>query len=93
MDNPFHRVMLRSSGGSPASGLAGDRQLPANWDEIIRLYGVDPARIRWLSTAWTGSAFTPDAPHRRLGPGCAVILFAVRFERKGLTYLLQAFSV
>jgi UDP-glucose:(heptosyl)LPS alpha-1,3-glucosyltransferase len=70
-------------------------------DEIIRLYGVDPARLRVIYNGLDRQRFHPLDPsaaavlRQRLGApeNGGVILFAGSgFERKGLTYLLQAFG-
>jgi UDP-glucose:(heptosyl)LPS alpha-1,3-glucosyltransferase len=100
---PFHRVMLvveqrlfRDPGLHRV--IANSRQVR---EEIIRLYGVDPARIRVIVNGLDRQRFHPLPANaaatlrRRLGaPGDgAVVLFAGSgFERKGLTYLLQAFG-
>jgi UDP-glucose:(heptosyl)LPS alpha-1,3-glucosyltransferase len=78
--------------------IANSRQVR---DEIIRLYGVDPGRIRVIVNGLDRQRFHPLATNaaanlrRRLGApeDGAVVLFAGSgFERKGLTYLLQAFG-
>ena len=100
---PFHRVMLlveerlfTSPGLSRV--IANSRQVG---DEIIRLYGVDPARVRVIYNGLDRRRFHPldPAPPRplrqRLGApdNSAVMLFVGSgFERKGLTYLLQTFG-
>ena len=100
---PFHRVMLvveRRLFTSPGLSrvIANSRQVRA---EIIRLYGVDPARLRVIVNGLDRQRFHPLAANaaaalrRRLGApeDAAVGLFAGSgFERKGLTYLLQAFG-
>ncbi|MDP1761193.1 MAG: glycosyltransferase family 4 protein, partial [Deltaproteobacteria bacterium] len=100
---PFHRVMLvveRRLFTSPGLQrvIANSRQVR---DEIIRLYGVDPARLRVIVNGLDRQRFHPLDPgaaaalRQRLGgpENGAVVLFAGSgFERKGLTYLLQAFG-
>jgi len=100
---PFHRVMLlveRRLFTSPGLShvIANSRQVR---DEIIRLYGVDPARLRVIVNGLDRQRFHPLDPNaaaalrQRLGApeNGAVVLFAGSgFERKGLTYLLQAFG-
>jgi len=100
---PFHRVMLlveRRLFTSPGLShvIANSRQVR---DEIIRLYGVDPARLRVIVNGLDRQRFHPLDPgaaaalRQRLGApeNGAVVLFAGSgFERKGLTYLLQAFG-
>jgi UDP-glucose:(heptosyl)LPS alpha-1,3-glucosyltransferase len=100
---PFHRVMLgveQRLFTSPELRrvIANSRQVR---DEIIRLYGVDPAHLRVIYNGLDRQRFNPlnpnaaEALRQRLGTpeNSAVILFAGSgFERKGLTYLLQAFS-
>jgi UDP-glucose:(heptosyl)LPS alpha-1,3-glucosyltransferase len=100
---PFHRVMLvieRRLFTSPGllRMIANSRQVR---EEIIRLYGVDPARLRVIFNGLDRQRFHPLEPgavaalRQRLGApeNGAVVLFAGSgFERKGLTYLLQAFG-
>jgi UDP-glucose:(heptosyl)LPS alpha-1,3-glucosyltransferase len=100
---PFHRVMLgveRRLFQDPGLSrvIANSRQVR---DEIIRLYGVDPARLRVIVNGLDRQRFHPLDPgaaaalRQRLGApeNAAVVLFAGSgFERKGLTYLLQAFG-
>jgi UDP-glucose:(heptosyl)LPS alpha-1,3-glucosyltransferase len=100
---PFHRMMLiieRRLFTSPGLSrvIANSRQVR---DEIIRLYGVDPARLRVIYNGLDRQRFHPLDPgaaaalRQRLGApeNGAVVLFAGSgFERKGLTYLLQAFG-
>ena len=100
---PFHRVMLgveQRLFTSPELRrvIANSRQVR---DEIIRLYGVDPARLRVIVNGLDRQRFHPldagaaAALRQRLGApeNGAVVLFAGSgFERKGLTYLLQAFG-
>ena len=100
---PFHRVMLgveRRLFTSPELRrvIANSRQVR---DEIIRLYGVDPARFRVIYNGLDRQRLHPLAANaaaslrQRLGApeNSSVILFVGSgFERKGLTYLLQAFG-
>ncbi len=100
---PFHRVMLvveRRLFTSPGLRrvIANSRQVR---EEIIRLYGVDPARVRVIVNGVDRQRFHPLEPgaaaalRQRLGApeNGAVVLFAGSgYERKGLTYLLQAFG-
>ena len=99
----FHRVMLLVEGRLfRDSGLrrviANSRQVR---DEIIRLYGMDPARLRVIVNGLDRQRFHPLAANaaaalrRRLGApedGAVVLFVGSGFERKGLTYLLQAFG-
>jgi UDP-glucose:(heptosyl)LPS alpha-1,3-glucosyltransferase len=99
----FHRVMLsleRRLFTSPGLSrvIANSRQVR---DEIIRLYGVDPARVRVIYNGLDRQRFHPLDPNavaalrQRLGapPDSPVVLFVGSgFERKGLPYLLQAFG-
>jgi UDP-glucose:(heptosyl)LPS alpha-1,3-glucosyltransferase len=100
---PFHRVMLlveqrlfTSPGLSRV--IANSRQVR---DEIIRLYGVDPDRLRVVYNGLDRQRFHPLDPgaaaalRQRLGapePGPVILFAGSGFERKGLTYLLQAFG-
>ena len=100
---PFHRVMLvveqrlfTSPGLSRV--IANSRQVR---DEIIRLYGVDPARLRVIYNGLDRQRFHPLDPgaaaalRQRLGApehGAVILFVGSGFERKGLTYLLQAFG-
>jgi len=100
---PFHRVMLvveRRLFTSPGLSrvIANSRQVRA---EIIRLYGVDPGRIRVIVNGLDRQRFHPldvgaaAALRRRLGApedGAVGLFVGSGFERKGLTYLLQAFG-
>ena len=100
---PFHRVMLvveRRLFTSPGLRrvIANSRQVR---EEIFRLYGVDPARVRVIVNGLDRQRFHPldanaaAALRQRLGApeNGGVVLFAGSgFERKGLTYLLQAFG-
>ena len=78
--------------------IANSRQVR---EEIIRLYGVDPARLRVIYNGLDRQRFHPldadaaAALRRRLGApenGAVVLFVGSGFERKGLTYLLQAFG-
>ena len=78
--------------------IANSRQVR---DEIIRLYGVDPARLRVIYNGLDRQRFHPLDPgaaaalRQRLGApenGAVVLFVGSGFERKGLTYLLQAFG-
>ncbi|MDO9070793.1 MAG: glycosyltransferase family 4 protein, partial [Deltaproteobacteria bacterium] len=100
---PFHRVMLgveRRLFTSPGLSrvIANSRQVQ---EEIIRLYGVDPARLRVIVNGLDRQRFHPLDPNaaaalrQRLGApenGAVVLFVGSGFERKGLTYLLQAFG-
>ena len=100
---PFHRMMLgieRRLFTSPGlfRVIANSRQVR---DEIIRLYGVDPARLRVIVNGLDRQRFHPLDPNaaaalrQRLGApehGAVVLFVGSGFERKGLTYLLQAFG-
>lgn len=99
---PFHRVLLaleRRLFSDPhlQRVIANSRQVQA---EIIRHYQVDPARLVVIYNGLDRQRFRPLAePERaalkaRLGaPAVPIILFAGSgFRRKGLTYLLDAFS-
>jgi UDP-glucose:(heptosyl)LPS alpha-1,3-glucosyltransferase len=100
---PFHRVMLlieQRLFTSPGLTLviANSRQVR---EEIIRLYGVDPARIRVIVNGLDRQRFHPLDPNaaaalrQRLGApenGTVALFVGSGFERKGLTYLLQAFG-
>jgi len=101
--SPFHRLMLcleRRLFTHPGLHrvIANSRQVR---EEVIRHYGVDPARIRVIYNGLDRQRFHPleagsrAALRRRLGtPADAeVVLFVGSgFERKGLIYLLQAFG-
>ena len=78
--------------------IANSRQVR---EDIIRLYGVDPARLRLVYNGLDRQRFHPLDPvaaaalRRRLGApeNSPVILFVGSgFERKGLPYLFQAFG-
>jgi len=100
---PFHRVMLGVEQRlftypGLSRVIANSRQ---GRDEIIRLYGVDPARVRVIYNGLDRRRFHPLDPGaaaalgQRLGapePGAVILFVGSGFERKGLTYLLQAFS-
>jgi UDP-glucose:(heptosyl)LPS alpha-1,3-glucosyltransferase len=100
---PFHRVMLlveQRLFTSPELRrvIANSRQVR---DEIIRLYRVDPARVRVIYNGLDRRRFYPLDPgaaaalRQRLGapePGAVILFVGSGFERKGLTYLLQAFA-
>jgi UDP-glucose:(heptosyl)LPS alpha-1,3-glucosyltransferase len=101
--SPFHRVMLvieRRLFTSPnlRRVIANSRQVK---EEVTRHYGLDPARIRVIYNGLDRQRFFPLAPEartalrRRLGApdGSEVILFVGSgFERKGLSYLFDAFG-
>jgi UDP-glucose:(heptosyl)LPS alpha-1,3-glucosyltransferase len=101
--SPFHRVMLlleRRLFTDPGLRrvIANSRQVQ---DEIIRLYGVDPGHLRIVYNGLDRQRFHPltadagAALRRRLGApedGALVLFLGSGFERKGLTYLLQAFG-
>jgi UDP-glucose:(heptosyl)LPS alpha-1,3-glucosyltransferase len=100
---PFHRMMLlveRRLFTNPGLQrvIANSRQVR---EEIIRLYGVDPARLRVIYNGLDRQRFHPlesnaaAALRQRLGApenGAVILFVGSGFERKGLTYLLQAFS-
>jgi UDP-glucose:(heptosyl)LPS alpha-1,3-glucosyltransferase len=99
----FHRVMLRVERRlftNPAllRVIANSRQVR---EEILRLYGVDPARIQVIYNGLDRQRFHPLDPgaaaalRRRLGApeNSPVVLFVGSgFKRKGLPYLFQAFG-
>jgi UDP-glucose:(heptosyl)LPS alpha-1,3-glucosyltransferase len=99
----FHQVMLiieRRLFASPGLRrvIANSRQVR---EEIIRLYGVDPARLRVIYNGLDRQRFHPLDPNaaaalrQRLGApqNSPVVLFVGSgFERKGLPYLFQAFG-
>jgi len=101
--SPFHQVMLlleRRLFTDPGLRrvIANSRQVQ---EEIIRLYGVEPGRIRVIVNGLDRQRFHPLAADAaaafRRGRGAPedgpVVLFVGSgFERKGLTYLLQGFS-
>jgi len=99
----FHQVMLiieRRLFASPELRrvIANSRQVR---EEIIRLYGVDSARLRIIYNGLDRQRFHPLDPNaaaalrQRLGApqNSPVVLFVGSgFERKGLPYLFQAFG-
>ena len=99
--SPFHRVMLALekrlfTGGALRRVIANSRQVQ---EELIRHYGVDPARLRVIYNGLDRSRFQPLASgaraalKARLGtpPATEVILFVGSgFKRKGLAYLIAA---
>jgi UDP-glucose:(heptosyl)LPS alpha-1,3-glucosyltransferase len=99
----FHRVMLileHRLFGDPGllRIIANSRQVQA---EIIRHYQVDPDRIAVIYNGLDRQRFRPlTEPERaalqaRLGAaaGAPIVLFAGSgFERKGLTFLIEAFA-
>ncbi len=101
--SPFHRVMLlleRRLFSDPGLRrvIANSRQVR---DEVIRHYGVDPARVRVIYNGLDRQRFHPLEPgaraalRRRLGApedGEVVLFVGSGFERKGLAYLLEAFG-
>lgn len=100
--SPFHRVLLaleRRLFSDPQLQriIANSRQVEA---EIIRHYRVDPARLVVIYNGLDREKFQPlTEPERttlkaRLGAAAVpIMLFAGSgFRRKGLTYLLDAFS-
>ena len=100
--SPFHRVLLaleRRLFTDPGLQrvIANSRQVQG---EIVRHYQVDPARLVVIYNGLDRQRFRPlEEPERaalkaRLGAAAVpIILFAGSgFGRKGLTYLLDAFS-
>lgn len=101
--SPFHRLMLRVERRLFTSPelrrvIANSRQVK---DEVIRHYGVDPARIRVIHNGLDRQRFHPleagarSDLRRRLGAtedGEVVLFVGSGFARKGLTYLFQAFG-
>ena len=99
----FHQVMLSIEGRLFAHPgllrvIANSRQVR---EDILRLYGVDPARLRLIYNGLDRQRFHPLDPvdaaalRRRLGApeNSPVVLFVGSgFERKGLPYLFQAFG-
>jgi UDP-glucose:(heptosyl)LPS alpha-1,3-glucosyltransferase len=99
--SPFHRTVLALEQrlfAHPALRrvIANSRQVQG---EILRHYGVDPARIRVIYNGLDRGRFHPLAAEARAGPryrlgapeGAAVILFVGSgFQRKGLAYLIAA---
>jgi len=101
--SPFHQTMLRLE--RRLFTFPGLKRVIANSqqvrDEVIRHYGVDPARIRVIYNGLDRRRFHSLGAglraelRRRLGApkDSEVILFVGSgFERKGLAYLLQAFG-
>jgi UDP-glucose:(heptosyl)LPS alpha-1,3-glucosyltransferase len=101
--SPFHRVMLLMERGLFTS--PGLKRVIANSqqvrDEVIRHYNVEAGRIRVIYNGLDRGRFHPLEPRAqaelRRGWGVPddteIVLFVgSSFERKGLTYLLQAFS-
>ncbi len=101
--SPFHRVMLFLE--QRLFTHPGLRRVIANsWqvqDEVIRHYGVDPAKIRVILNGLDRKRFHHLEPgartelRRRLGAPAdrKIVLFVGSgFERKGLAYLFQAFG-
>jgi UDP-glucose:(heptosyl)LPS alpha-1,3-glucosyltransferase len=99
----FHQTMLQME--RRLFAFPGLKRVIANSrqvrDEIIRHYGVDPARIRVIYNGLDRERFQPLAAgeradtRRRLGApenGEIVLFVGSGFERKGLSYLLQAFG-
>jgi UDP-glucose:(heptosyl)LPS alpha-1,3-glucosyltransferase len=100
---PLHRVMLfleKRLFADPALKrvIANSRQVKG---EIIRHYGVDPERLRVVYNGLDRQKFCPleepaaAALRERLGapPEAGVVLFlGSGFKRKGLTFLIEAFS-
>ncbi len=99
----FHQVMLSIERGLFADPglqrvIANSQQVR---EDIIRLYGVDPARLRVIYNGLDRQRFHPLDPgaaaalRRRLGApedGPVVLFVGSGFERKGLPYLFQAFG-
>jgi UDP-glucose:(heptosyl)LPS alpha-1,3-glucosyltransferase len=101
--SPFHRVMLWLEKRTFASPdlkrvIANSRQVK---DEVIRHFQVDPGLVRVVYNGLDHQVFRPVAQaerrqlRQRLGISGedGIILFAGSgFARKGLAYLLEAFS-
>ena len=99
----FHQVMLSLEARLFAHPgllrvIANSQQVR---EDIIRLYGVDPARFRLIYNGLDRQRFHPldpgaaEALRRRLGTpedGPVVLFVGSGFERKGLPYLFQAFG-
>jgi UDP-glucose:(heptosyl)LPS alpha-1,3-glucosyltransferase len=99
----FHQVMLSLEARLFAHPgllrvIANSRQVR---EDILRLYGVDPARLRLIYNGLDRQRFHPLDPgataalRRRLGApehGPVVLFVGSGFERKGLPYLFQAFG-
>jgi UDP-glucose:(heptosyl)LPS alpha-1,3-glucosyltransferase len=101
--SPFHRTMLLLE--RRLFAFPGLKRVIANSrhvrDEVIWHYHVDPDRIRVIYNGLDRRRFYPLKAgaraelRRRLGApdGAEIVLFVGSgFERKGLAYLLQAFS-
>ncbi|MFZ5448713.1 MAG: glycosyltransferase family 4 protein [Thermodesulfobacteriota bacterium] len=101
--SPFHRMMLQVE--RRLFTFPGLRRVIANSrqvrDEVIRHYFVSPDRIRVIYNGLDRRRFHPlgagaqaDLRRRLGGPddGEIILFVGSGFERKGLTYLLQAFS-
>jgi UDP-glucose:(heptosyl)LPS alpha-1,3-glucosyltransferase len=101
--SPFHRAMLvleqrLFTHPGLRRVIANSRQVE---DEITRHYGVDPAKTQVIVNGLDRDRFHPLEPEaqdelrRRLGAPAdrKIVLFVGSgFERKGLTYLFQAFG-
>jgi UDP-glucose:(heptosyl)LPS alpha-1,3-glucosyltransferase len=99
----FHQVMLRLerrlfTDPELRRVIANSRQVQ---EDILRLYGVEPARLRVIYNGLDRRRFHPLDPgatavlRRRLGAPehSPVVLFVGSgFERKGLPYLFRAFG-
>ena len=99
----FHQVMLSIEGRlfhDPGLRrvIANSRQVR---EDILRLYGVNPASLRLIYNGLDRQRFHPLDPgaaaalRRRLGApenGPVVLFVGSGFERKGLPYLFQAFG-
>jgi UDP-glucose:(heptosyl)LPS alpha-1,3-glucosyltransferase len=100
--SPFHRLMLflerqLFTGPGLRRVIANSRQVRR---EVIRHYGVDPARVRVIYNGLDRQRFSPLEPEarsarrRHLGApedGGVVLFVGSGFARKGLPYLFQAF--
>jgi UDP-glucose:(heptosyl)LPS alpha-1,3-glucosyltransferase len=102
--SPFHRTMLRIE--RRLFAFPGLKRVIANsrqvQDEVIRHYGVDAARVRVIYNGLDRRRFQPLEAgaraelRRRLGvpaDGNILLFVGSGFERKGLAFLLQAFSI
>jgi UDP-glucose:(heptosyl)LPS alpha-1,3-glucosyltransferase len=101
--SPFHQVMLWLEKRTFASPdlkrvIANSRQVK---DEVVRHFQVDPAKIRVIYNGLDHQVFSPVAAAERrqlrqrleAPEESGIILFAGSgFARKGLTYLIEAFS-
>ncbi len=99
----FHQVMLSLEARLFAHPgllrvIANSQQVR---EDILRLYGVDPARLRVIVNGLDRQRFHPLDPgaaaalRLRLGTpeqGPVVLFVGSGFERKGLPYLFQAFG-